>query len=63
MKLKKPKYILSATMEELEAEPLPQLISCVRCGRILTDPESVKKGIGPECERKFVEEGETDHDA
>lgn len=23
---------------------------CTHCGRTLTDPESVKKGIGPECE-------------
>lgn len=24
---------------------------CCRCGRKLTTPESIKKGIGPECER------------
>ena len=24
---------------------------CCRCGRILTTPESIEKGIGPECER------------
>jgi len=24
---------------------------CRRCGRTLTDPESVAKGIGPECEQ------------
>lgn len=24
---------------------------CCRCGRTLTTPESVKKGIGPECEK------------
>ena len=23
---------------------------CCRCGRTLTTPESIKKGIGPECE-------------
>ena len=27
-------------------------IKCRRCGRILTDPESIKRGIGPECENK-----------
>jgi hypothetical protein len=25
---------------------------CCRCGRILTTPESIKKGIGPECEKE-----------
>lgn len=25
---------------------------CCRCGRTLTTPESIKKGIGPECERR-----------
>lgn len=29
--------------------------TCIRCGRELTDPESVKLGIGPECAKK--EEG------
>jgi hypothetical protein len=24
---------------------------CRRCGRELTDPKSIKKGIGPECEK------------
>lgn len=24
---------------------------CARCGRLLTTPESIKKGLGPECER------------
>ena len=24
---------------------------CCRCGRILTTPESIRRGIGPECER------------
>lgn len=29
---------------------------CCRCGRILTTPESIKKGIGPECESIRCEE-------
>ena len=24
---------------------------CCRCGRILTTPESIKRGLGPECEK------------
>lgn len=24
---------------------------CCKCGRLLTNPESIKKGIGPECEK------------
>jgi len=28
------------------------MVSCRRCGRDLTDPESAKKGIGPICESK-----------
>lgn len=27
-------------------------INCRRCGRKLTDPESIAKGIGPVCEGK-----------
>ena len=30
---------------------------CGRCGRVLTTPESIERGIGPECARK-MEEGE-----
>lgn len=39
-------------------KPLPQGYSiqhegrCCRCGRILTTPESIKNGIGPECMKK-----------
>jgi len=29
---------------------------CARCGRELTDPRSVQLRIGPECEKKEVEE-------
>ena len=25
---------------------------CCKCGRILTTPESIRRGIGPECERR-----------
>jgi len=27
--------------------------TCCRCGRLLTDPESIKRGIGPECIKYF----------
>ena len=33
---------------EKEAELSPEDI-CVRCGRALTDPESIERGYGPEC--------------
>ena len=25
------------------------MVNCVRCGKALSDPESVKRGYGPEC--------------
>lgn len=28
--------------------------TCRRCGRELTDPKSIKKGIGPICEKKEI---------
>ena len=28
------------------------MLSCISCGRTLTDPRSVEKGIGPVCEKK-----------
>lgn len=32
---------------------------CCRCGRVLTTPESIRRGIGPECEvRKNKENGQ-----
>jgi len=33
---------------EKEAELTPEDI-CIRCGRSLTDPESIERGFGPEC--------------
>lgn len=27
---------------------------CGRCGRALTDPESIERGIGPECAKQFA---------
>jgi hypothetical protein len=27
---------------------------CMMCGRILTNPESIARGIGPVCYRKYV---------
>ena len=43
------------TAERLEAK-LVQVGRCKRCGRGLTDPRSVKRGIGPECERQRDQE-------
>jgi hypothetical protein len=36
------------TAERIEAE-LAAAGRCVRCGRTLTDPESVSRGIGRDC--------------
>jgi len=33
---------------ELYKEP----VRCRRCNRVLTHPESIKEGIGPECKQK-----------
>jgi len=30
---------------------------CRRCGRLLTDPRSIERGIGPACEKKEVKHG------
>jgi hypothetical protein len=37
--------------ERLEAE-LAGADRCRRCGRALTDPESVSRGVGPDCVAK-----------
>lgn len=37
--------------------------TCGRCGRVLTTPESIEAGLGPECaERTFKMEAEADED-
>jgi hypothetical protein len=36
------------------ADVLGDVVSCVRCGRTLTDPESIERGIGPECEQRLA---------
>lgn len=41
--------------ERIEAE-LVAAGRCRRCGRLLTDPESVSRGIGPDCESKGATE-------
>jgi hypothetical protein len=28
------------------------ILRCLRCGRILTDPSSAKRGLGPDCQSK-----------
>jgi hypothetical protein len=45
---------LELLREEMKNQPQP--IRCRRCNRILTDVESIKKLIGPECEKKETEE-------
>lgn len=37
-----------------------ELVFCKRCGRRLTDPKSIKKGVGPKCEKKMSEEEEAE---
>ena len=44
--------------EKVKTNSLPECIKvyhegrCCRCGRTLTTPESIEKGIGPECAKK-----------
>lgn len=33
---------------------------CVRCGRTLKNPEAIKKGIGPVCEKKMIGQTRTE---
>jgi hypothetical protein len=33
-------------------DQLPKAGRCKRCGRLLTDPVSVERGVGPECIKK-----------
>lgn len=61
-----PKSIRAIRYVFLNLDDVPYLIRvyhegrCCRCGRVLTTPESIRKGIGPECElhmiTKFLEE-------
>lgn len=37
----------------IEGTPLSASTVCRICGRSLTDPESIKKGMGPVCERRY----------
>ncbi len=38
-----------------EAEESPeQAVKCARCGRVLTDPRSIARGMGPVCAGKDV---------
>lgn len=39
-------------VHERDQHTVRALDSCGRCGRDLTDPESIKRGIGPECIKK-----------
>lgn len=47
------------TVKQLRAKKLPDTLEvwhegrCGRCNRPLTDPASIKSGIGPECARKM----------
>lgn len=44
----------TATAERIEAD-LAREQRCRRCGTILTDPESIARGIGPDCATKADE--------
>ena len=53
------KVVRWAIRKVLNNEPVPEGYSiqhegrCCRCGRILTTPESILHGIGPECMKKM----------
>jgi hypothetical protein len=55
-----PVKAFSWTFTKLAANTLPDDLEvwhhgrCGRCGRMLTVPESIERGIGPECVGKFV---------
>lgn len=38
--------------EEIDGHELHVSRHCLRCNRVLTTPESIAKGVGPECERR-----------
>lgn len=42
------------TLHPEEYEAVENAVPCERCGRLLTDPESIKRGIGPECLLKGI---------
>ncbi|MBE3576915.1 MAG: hypothetical protein IMX00_04420 [Limnochordales bacterium] len=44
--------------QQEQAEPVQQqsVGKCIRCGRKLTDPSSVQRGMGPVCWGKSLEE-------
>ena len=52
------KDIRWAILKVAKGEPIPDGYSiqhegrCCRCGRLLTTPQSIEDGIGPECSRK-----------
>jgi hypothetical protein len=44
--------------QQEQAEPVQQqsVGKCIRCGRKLTDPASIKRGMGPVCWGKSLQE-------
>jgi len=44
--------VTMARGEKVEGHELLISAHCLRCNRILTTPESIAKGIGPECEKR-----------
>lgn len=42
------RYVSGDELVERQAEIVPE-DNCIRCGRPLTDPESIERGYGPEC--------------
>ena len=44
-----PKNQLGANMNLLKFKRQSKVVTCERCGQALTDPESIARGLGPEC--------------
>ncbi len=53
--------VLKASMEELMKDET-KVVLCRRCGQALTDPISIRLGIGPVCREKEIVEGEGEVD-
>lgn len=43
------RYVLLAAAGRVAGEKVLQSVSCFRCGRPLTDPVSIERGMGPHC--------------
>lgn len=45
-------YLEALALAKIKDTSLPPMKRCYVCNRLLTDPESVKRGVGPECLEK-----------